>query len=183
MALGTILLMVSVVLLGNCSWDMQLFIGVSYIVLNGLYWAMGMLPRRYFWDLSRYEWSDITEPDARNADAADARSPDEHFPSYTRTLWYAIRETKRAAWVERSGAAPSTDKWKQWLTEAEVEAKKGNRLWPAVKRKDAIMGFTDLTEVTETTSAPGQPVPAEQRAPLSEVQGRRASIGPPTGTL
>ncbi len=174
MALGTILLMVSVVLLGNCSWDMQLFIGVSYIVLNGLYWAMGMLPRRYFWDLSRYEWHDITPADARDAELTDA--------SFTRTLWYAIRETRRTAWVERSGAAPGTEQWREWLVEAEQAALTNVRDWPAVSRKDAIMGF-DLPDRGTARVVPGRADRAEQHAPLTEVQGRRPSVVPPAGAL
>ncbi|KAJ2967476.1 hypothetical protein NUW58_g10444 [Xylaria curta] len=64
MGLGTFLLMASVILLGNCKWSSQIFIGASYIVLNGLYWTMGLLPKRLFWDLSRYECTDVTPPEA-----------------------------------------------------------------------------------------------------------------------
>ncbi|KAJ8132418.1 hypothetical protein O1611_g1213 [Lasiodiplodia mahajangana] len=41
MGLGTLMIMVSVILLGNCKWKSQIFIGASYIALNGLYWTMG----------------------------------------------------------------------------------------------------------------------------------------------
>jgi len=142
MALGTILLMLSVVLLGNCTWELKVLIGASYIVLNGLYWGLGMIPRSYFWDLSRYEWADVTPADALSAHtvtpgrAADQR---EGHPSFTRTLWYAIRETRLTGWVERSGAAPSTEQWRQWLREAEAAAKRDERTWPAVQRKNDIL--------------------------------------------
>lgn len=140
MALGTMLLMVSVVLLGNCTWELKVFIGASYIVLNGLYWGLGMIPRSHFWDLSRYEWEDVTLPDAGEAHLiTNEQDQREGHPSFTRTLWYAIRETKLIGWVERSGAAPSTEQWKKWLHEAEDAAKKGEREWPAVKRKDDIL--------------------------------------------
>ncbi|KAL4723458.1 hypothetical protein ACLX1H_009955 [Fusarium chlamydosporum] len=140
MALGTTLLMLSVVLFGNCTWNSQIFIGGSYIVLNGLYWGLGMLPRSYFWDLSRYQWEDITPDDAKNAhEMTDKNDQREGYPSFTRTLWFAIRETQRTGWVSRSGAAPGTDQWKNWLREALVNAKKGNRSWNSVARKDAIV--------------------------------------------
>ncbi|KAK7426611.1 hypothetical protein QQZ08_006941 [Neonectria magnoliae] len=140
MALGTTLLMISVVLLGNCTWYSQIFIGVSYIVLNGLYWGLGMLPRSYFWDLSRYRWTDITPPDAQNANLiTDASDHREGHPSFTRTLWYAIRETKLIGWVGRSGAAPGTEQWNRWLSEAEEKAVANERKWDAVARKDVIM--------------------------------------------
>jgi hypothetical protein len=160
MGLGMVLLMVSVVLLGNCGWNSQVLIGVSYIVLNGLYWLMGLLPQKYFWDLNRYLVEDVTPADAQKADEPaipeDAR---EGTPSFTRTLWYAIRETKDGGWAERSGAMPATEQWKEWLKEAVQEAKDGNRKWPAVTRKNIIMG----TEVNK----------AAQQAPLEEVQPPR----------
>lgn len=140
MALGTMLLMVSVVLLGNCTWEPKVFIGTSYIVLNGLYWGLGMIPRDQFWDLSRYEWKDITPTDSKKAhEVTNEKDQREGHPSFTRTLWYAIRESKLTGWVERSGAAPSTEQWKAWLREAERAAKSGKRDWPAVQRKDNIL--------------------------------------------
>ncbi|KAG6169295.1 hypothetical protein E4U51_001644 [Claviceps purpurea] len=143
MALGTMLLMLSVVLLGNCTWELKVFIGASYIVLNGLYWGLGMIPRAYFWDLSRYEWVDVTPRDALDAhkvtQVGDQR---EGHPSFTRTLWFAIRETQLTGWVERSGAAPSTEQWRKWLREAEEAAKRDERAWPAVQRKNDILKET-----------------------------------------
>lgn len=171
MALGTMLLMVGVVLLGNTRFEAQVLISGSYIALNGAYWLLGMLPRRYFWDLSRYEWNDITPPDAKNADRMVVGGGDnsvvEGYPSFTRTLWYAIRETKSTGWVERSGAAPSTSQWRMWLREAGENARK-NRNWPAVSRKDQIM----KQNVDGADSYPGGPEsdPAAQHAPLREVQ-------------
>ena len=49
MGIGMVLLMVAVVLLGNCSWSSQALIGASYIVLNALYWLMGLVPPKFFW--------------------------------------------------------------------------------------------------------------------------------------
>lgn len=169
MGLGMVLLMVSVVLLGNCEWNSQVLIGSAYVLLNGLYWAMGLLPQKYFWDLSRYEVRDTTPDDAQRAhETTDPSDPHEGKPSFTRTLWYAIREAKHSAWVNRSGALPATDQWEKWLREADAAAWSGDRKWPAVQRKNAIM-----KEAAEAKSAkvPRHAVDeAEQRAPLSEVQ-------------
>ncbi|KAK4453943.1 hypothetical protein QBC34DRAFT_174003 [Podospora aff. communis PSN243] len=187
MGVGMVLLMVAVVLLGNCGWNSQVLVGVVYIVLNGVYWVMGLIPARYFWDLSRYEMEDITPDDAKNADQPtldhDGMLTDEHegLPSFTRTLWYAIRETRYGAWVERSGAMPGTDQWKKWLAEATQAAWKGERDWPAVKRKSEIMkeGMTMMMgtpvrakgEEVELVSMPVEDA-AAQVAPLDEVKGK-----------
>lgn len=207
MAMGTMLLMIGVVLLGNVKFNAQALIAGSYIVLNGAYWLLGMLPRSYFWDLSRYEWRDVTPADARDADrlthhsGSSSPSPSlspyqshtssssysdggrpggggggggvEGYPSFTRTLWYAIRETKgQTGWVERSGAAPGTSLWRRWLLEAGENARMGNRAWPAVTRKDEIM-----REVLNRPDLPGEPRTdaAEQHAPLEEVQVRSSA--------
>jgi hypothetical protein len=177
MGIGTFLLMASVILLGNCSWNSQLFIGGSYISLNGMYWAMGLLPKKYFWDLSRYQVDDITPRDSRDAHkTTDENDPREGVKSFTRTLWYCVRETERTAWVERSGAAPSTPQWKAWLAEAEQAAKSGNRQWPSIARKDELMRMSESEiemEKKQKVSSDGketQPDPAEQVAPAVEVQ-------------
>ncbi|KAJ4266549.1 hypothetical protein NW762_004538 [Fusarium torreyae] len=168
MALGTTLLMLSVVLFGNCTWNSQIFIGGSYIVLNGLYWGLGMIPRSYFWDLSRYQWRDVTPDDAKYADQVTNQNDQrEGFPSFTRTLWFAIRETKRTGWVGRSGAAPGTEQWKKWLKEAMNNAVKDNRSWPSVERKDIIM--------KENLSADEVLDEAAQHAPAVEVQSTAAT--------
>lgn len=178
MGLGTMILMISTVLLGNCSWNMQLFVGAAYIILNALYWALSMLPASDFWDLSRYKWEWATPEDAVDAhggllDDDDLSRYDqrEGVPSFTRTLWYAIRETRVTGWAERGGAAPTTPPWQQWLAEAEAAVARGERTWPAVGRKDEI-----LREYLAKTSAPGKAAeappedPGRQHAPATEVQ-------------
>ncbi|KAI1380432.1 hypothetical protein F4677DRAFT_406828 [Hypoxylon crocopeplum] len=185
MGLGTCLLMVSVILLGNCKWNSQIFIGASYITLNGLYWAMGLIPKRYFWDLSRYDINDITPKEALNAHTTTSEDPREGVKSFTRTLWYAIRVTKRTAWVNRSGAAPITPQWDLWLAEAEREANKGNTKWNAVARKDVIMKMSesDIKNSVRGVTDPARHVDdeAKQAAPAIEVQPRNQR--PAVGTL
>lgn len=180
MAAGTALLMVGVVLLGNTGFESQALIAGSYVVLNGAYWLLGMLPRRYFWDLSRYEWEDVTPPDARDADKprASAAPGEEDSPSFTRTLWYAIRETGgQTWWVERSGAAPSTAQWKQWLREAgENAAYPQQRGWAAVARKNEIMrGGVKGPAPCGETAADGP----EQRAPATVPDGSTSAPSAP----
>lgn len=138
-AIGTFLLMVSVVLLGNCNFTMQAAIGVSYIVLNGLFWGSALIEKVYFWDLSGYDWEEITPEDAKNADLKQDDSLGGQ-PSFTRTMWYAIRETKKTGWVTRGGAAPVTDRWTEWLRVAEENAKSENRKWDAVEQREHIVG-------------------------------------------
>ncbi|CAG9988532.1 unnamed protein product [Clonostachys byssicola] len=170
MGIATTLLMVSVVLLGNCTWDLQMFIAGTYILLNGLYWALGMLPRSSFWDLSRYKWEDITKEDAQNAESVtDPNDQREGHPSFTRTLWYAIRETKSVGWVQTSGAAPVSEHWKEWLREAHINAREGNRDWNAVERKNQIMNT--MNEETELGDLAGETAPATQVLRPGAVEG------------
>lgn len=172
MGIGTFLLMVSVILLGNCKWVTQVIIGASYVFLNGMYWIMGLLPRRYFWDLDRYRCDDVTPEDSKRAELKTSDDPREGVPSFTRTLWYVIRETKRTAWVERSGAAPSTAHWKAWLTEAELAATGNQRGWTPVAHKDDIMKLSDeeLDERKKAQKGTALRDPAEQVAPATLVQ-------------
>jgi len=156
--IGTFLLMVAVVLLGNCNFTMQVAIGSSYVVLNGAFWTAAIINKKKFWDLSAYVWKDITPPDAQNAHSDNSEDP----PSFTRTMWYALRETRKAGWVKISGAAPTTIQWDQWLKEAEENAVKGNRKWKAVDRKDSIVGETDSFPQAQTASLRDT---AEQHAP------------------
>jgi hypothetical protein len=167
--LGTFLLMVSVVLLGNCDFQMQVAIGVSYIVLNGAFWGAALINKGKFWDLSSYEWEEVTEPDAaREAHLVQDWNSPEGKPSFTRTLWYAIRETKKVGWVRTSGAAPNTPQWQSWLDMAEKEAVKGNSRWNAVDQKDRLVGETDAAtqakaafKDTAIQHAPAIEVPAD----------------------
>jgi hypothetical protein len=139
---GTLLLMVSVVLLGNCNFKMQAAIGASYMALNGMYWAASLVPGELFWDLSLYDCKDITPLDAKEAHQMQDGSLD-GIPSYTRTLWYALRETKKTGWLKKGGIIPDTPLWDQWLKLAELNATNGNRKWDAVAKREQIVGQVD----------------------------------------
>ncbi|CAI4219987.1 unnamed protein product [Parascedosporium putredinis] len=161
MAAGTMILMLSVVLLGNCKWNSQIFIGASYIVLNGFYWGIGMLPKRYSWNLNRFEIRDRTPSDAQRAhERVDLRqippppnpqplSPElnncqlqeKHGQQQARqalTHRYDPRAGS-ADWAKRSNAAPQTAIWDAWLIQADREARAQNRVWTAVTAKDEML--------------------------------------------
>ncbi|KHJ30924.1 hypothetical protein EV44_g2552 [Erysiphe necator] len=181
---GTVLLMISVVLLGNCGITMQAAIGISYMVLNGIFWAASLLNPTSFWDLSYYQVEDITPKDSRDAHERTVISTDfggitetqEQLPSFTRTMWYAIRETKKIGWVKTSGAAPRTPEWDEWLRLAEQHANQGNRGWSAVKMRGYIVEkgikATDITRVASpmhtqdySTAATREQIPAFEVPP------------------
>jgi hypothetical protein len=171
--IGTFLLMVSVVLLGNCNFPQQLAIGASYIVLNGLFWGAALIPKEKFWDLTLYEFDDITPEDGKHAhlETVPNSADPEHQPSFTRTMWYAIRETEEIGWVKKSGAAPVTEEWDAWLKEAETSVKMKDRKWRAVTAKDRMIGQTETTPSSPAASAMmnGINVPGGQHAPLIEI--------------
>ena len=131
---GTLLVIGSVIFLGNCNWTMKVVITGIYIILNTLYWAASLLPREWLWDLSRYDCKDVTPGHLR---AADKPKQGDDAPSYTRSLWYAIQATGEVSWVTISGAAPKTTAWKRWLRLAHANC--GNRDWDAIGEKDRLM--------------------------------------------
>lgn len=216
MAAGTVILMLAVVLMGNCKWNSQMFIGASYVVLNGLYWALGMLPKRYFWDLSRYDIQDITPDDAKDAHKRtknpDAPPVDRSFSTrmntklsrmgstiahplnprpapfnpqlpvdpdsracFTRTLWYAIRESRSSEWVTKNKAAPHTPVWVQWLAEAEAAARRGERGWRAVERKDVLIERAEA-EKERVREAEAAAMEREREKERGKERGREATI-------
>ncbi|OBT68429.1 hypothetical protein VE03_02843 [Pseudogymnoascus sp. 23342-1-I1] len=143
--IATFILMLAVVLLGNCNFNQQAAIGSAYIVLNGLYWAASLVPKRKFWDLKLYELADVTPDECRDADRAQEGWRPDDVPSFTRTMWYAIRVTGEVGWVRTSGAAPKTREWMRWLAAAEEQVKgrkPGWERWKAVEAKDKLIGQT-----------------------------------------
>jgi len=179
---GTFLLMVSVVLLGNCGFNMQAAIASAYITINGLFWGVSVIDKSHFWDLSSaYEWKYITPPDCKVAHAEPPEgASDDEKPNYTRTrkllvpvrmlsyslssVWYAIRQTKKIEWVKRSGAAPDTPQWQQWLEEALDAARREEKDWPAVKRRENLVGGvqTKLDARSDAADIAAQHAPAEE---------------------
>jgi hypothetical protein len=128
---GTLLLMIGIVLLGNCKWIMQTLIGATYLVLNVAYWIAASLPRSWIWDVSRYQ---VKEKYATAKEIADLDA----VLSYTRALWHAIYSTKEISWISISGAAPVTDAWAEWKLRAYQE--RNNPKWDAVGFRIEVMG-------------------------------------------
>jgi hypothetical protein len=128
---------------------MQALVGAAYLFLNIAYWIIGLLPLSSSWDLSRYQVHDVTPEDAVHAHTYRTTSLEEtetaeNIPSFTRTLWYVIRETRAIAWIERSGATPPTPVWRKWAAEALEAARQSNRGWPATSRKADIVDELEL---------------------------------------
>jgi hypothetical protein len=124
---GTFLLMVAVVLMGNCTWAMQAALGCSYIALNGLYWLAALLPPAWAWNLEAYEVK---------------IKPSETQASFTEALWCAIRATGDTTWVKTNRAAPESEAWNIWLQEAHANVQ--NKEWDPVGRLQKAMEITDL---------------------------------------
>ena len=107
---------------------MQGAIGIAYIILNMMYWVIPfVMSNEKTWDLSLYQ--------QEHNEVKDRILDDE--PSYTKTLWYAIRETGRVDWVQRGGAAPNTGFWGKWLELAMKNIEVDN--WDAVGEKNRLM--------------------------------------------
>lgn len=132
--IGTLLVILSVLFLGNCNWTMQAVIAIIYIILNALYWVVSLFQERYLWDLSRYDWQDVTPKYMLNADSSTEGGSS---PSFTRTLWFAIQVTRTIQWATNSDAAPKTAAWKAWLELAEANC--GDQDWDAIGEKDRLM--------------------------------------------
>lgn len=125
--IGTFLLMVAVVLMGNCTWAMQAALSCSYIALNGFYWIAALLPPDLAWNLEAYEVNEKSS---------------ETKASFTKALWCAIRATGDTTWVKTSQTAPESRAWKIWLQEAHANVE--NKDWDPVDRLQKAMEITDL---------------------------------------
>ncbi|KAI9776794.1 MAG: hypothetical protein M1839_009345 [Geoglossum umbratile] len=135
-AISTVLLMVAVVLLGNCEWTMQAAIGAAYIILNGLYWGVLLVAKpTTYWDMRRYN---VRIRHETRGGLRGAHVVNEHSrASFTRTLWYAIQETREVGWVVEGDLAPRSLTWKKWLAMAKENCDDAD--WDAVGAKDKLM--------------------------------------------
>lgn len=132
LACSTVLLMAAIILFSNCGWTMQIAVGVAYIILNILYFALALLmDPGEMWDLSRYDVKTVRTAKTRN---------------YTKALWEAIRETGEIAWVRKGGLAPSTDAWDRWLDEAKNNCGKNAALWDPERARDHLMSQASTEE-------------------------------------
>ena len=105
-AAATLTFMASVVFLANCTWNLQVGVGIAYVILNGLYWVAGVIPARFQWDLGAYRVHHHPESTTPAA-------------NYTQFLIEASKITKSTRWMKTGSVAPKTDAWNMWLDEAE----------------------------------------------------------------
>ncbi|KAI9924221.1 hypothetical protein MW887_007171 [Aspergillus wentii] len=137
LGISTVLLMASIIFFSNCGWTMQTAIGIAYIILNMIYWAVPrVIEEKNTWDLSRYH----VEYDG-SSDKHCLLDEDRDHRNYTKTLWYAIRETGRTEWVETGHFAPKTKAWDKWLSKAQENIDNDNWDWDAVAYKNEVMGI------------------------------------------
>jgi len=130
MGLGTFLFMVAVGLMSNCTRVMQITIGVSYVLLNALYWVLALLPPAWHWDLDRYQV--VVKSEVK-------------LDTYTEALWQAIKASGNdesgegkgrhccTNWVRTTNAAPQSTAWNHWIREAEENMNAGNDNWNAIE--------------------------------------------------
>lgn len=175
---STMLLMIAVVLLGNCNWTMQAAVGVAYIILNGVYWALPLLSEeRWLWNLEdRYDIEQIkthkvdvqTPQGTKKMNKALANDIHDNRPCYTRTLAYAIQATGQTKWVARAKFAPPTEAWENWIELA--RANLGNDHWNAVQAKDDCMAAGKLKDDAENQALAQQAQQARARAQAQQPQ-------------
>lgn len=136
---STYLFLASLVLLSNCKWQTQLAFGCAWILSAVMSWAIAFFPLRHFWNLSSvYNVVPLYPVQSGNAHMPKPElRPTEVLPSYTRTLWYAIRETRSIEWVLPSGAVHYTPEWRYWLQQALEHVDDID--WPAHAEKERIV--------------------------------------------
>lgn len=160
---GMLLVILSVLFLGNSSWTMQAVIAVIYIILNALYWVASLLPQSWLWDLTRYDRKDVTP---KHFKAAGKSEKSGMPPSYTRSLWHAIQATREVDWVTVSGAAPRTTAWEKWLKLAHANC--GDPNWNAVAEKDRLMKEARSEIASQHTQRFSRPI--EEASPTVPVR-------------
>jgi hypothetical protein len=172
--MGTILLMVGVVMVGNCTFEMQLALGASYIALNGLYWVAALLPPRYNWDLkTRYKWDVVKTMTCK---------------SFTLTLYETIIAASRinkgmvgdikTSWARTSRASPDTTVWNKWLEEV---VEKGNTevdgvAWDPVECWKAIKANDDAEKGIVKDKKDTGSIKGVIRRPTDDVNGNEKTV-------
>ncbi|KAJ3576911.1 hypothetical protein NPX13_g3554 [Xylaria arbuscula] len=103
---------------------------------------------------------------------------EEAFPSFTRTLWYAIYATKSIRWVVRARCVPSNDKWLLWLDEAYKNI--GDINWPAVHEMERIMqgGDTRASAIVYGTRRSSEDKDEDENETVDQGRDRNDLITP-----
>lgn len=169
LATSTVLLMASIIFFSNCTWKIQIAVGLAYIILNLAYWAMALLTSpKDLWDIGvRYD-----------AEVVEERTVD----SLAGVLCVAIRTTGKIGWVKKASLAPSTKIWDRWLREAKKNLH--NPTWAPDAAYNQLMAET--LEPTESTAV-SPPVARASRLYRGPRTGRARPIKAPgkwrAGTL
>lgn len=166
-ALALCMLLVSILLLGNCQWEMQITIGSSYAFLTLL--LIGIrTPASSPWYKSTKLWPFGTT-------FAHKINPElwgmEREPSYIRTLWYAIKETRSVDWLR--SLEPITQNPMLWAWLGEAMNNLDSDSWPAVTEyaqlvegRESVYNLpvetTDVEESGREASMEITPVPVSQ---------------------
>jgi hypothetical protein len=104
--ISTVCLMASIIFFSNCTWKIQIAVGLAYIVLNLAYFVLSLAdvhPSR-IWDMeSRYEVTRL-----------ENKLNDHHI----QPLCDAIRVTHEVDWIKEGELLPATSGYEGWLQEA-----------------------------------------------------------------
>ncbi|KAJ5106882.1 hypothetical protein N7456_003557 [Penicillium angulare] len=125
---STICLMAGIIFFSNCSWKIQIAVGLAYIILNFTYWAMALLASpEDMWNMKdRYEVKELGN---------------DQMKDYTQVLWKAIQATGKIEWVKKNKIAPNTRRWEGWLAEAKMKC--ADTDWDAGKARDEWLQRSD----------------------------------------
>lgn len=134
--IATFLFMVAIIFVANCTWTMQAALGLAYILLNGVYWVIALLPEQCHWDLGGYR-----------VDLLD----DTAHATFTDALWTTIHRTQSTSWARPSSVVPHTPAWDAWLAEAHANVHRPD--WPAGVR---------LTELLKKHATLANPSPSSR---------------------
>ena len=150
--IGTMMLMIGIVALGNARIYLQIAFAGSYMLMNAAYWIVAALPPQAVWDVKHaftihaerivsHSNSDGLDQKGKDGRTCCGLSPfsrlqrlwepvgdhdkryEDKNDTFTQALWKVIAVTKSVDWVRRSKAAPQTAAWEGWLQEA-LEASK-----------------------------------------------------------
>ncbi|KAI0381136.1 hypothetical protein F5Y04DRAFT_84638 [Hypomontagnella monticulosa] len=141
--LATLLYLCGLVLLSISRWETQVATGAFYLITLGLYTTFNPGYLKPEIEIQARQHFSVGCDDAHKF-KPDLRGR-ERYPSFARTLWYAIRATRETEWVLRNEVVPGTPQWREWLDEAKRNV--DNKDWPAVSELERIMLNDDGSKV------------------------------------
>lgn len=109
--LGTLMLMLGVIALGNAQLELQFAWAGAYITLNIAHWIAAALPKRKHWDLSCY-----------NVKEEGIQGGPEN-KNFTQALGKVILVTKQIEWLETEDVPPRMGVWGSWADHMFADAR------------------------------------------------------------